>query len=137
MRHRIVSSLIRAASVINYCQRGLVAYPEFVAEVDRAGSVSLDQCIQAIRAQLAERGFEMGSREHLASVRRLPMQEGVSELLAELARRDVSCEVTPLELLQEFLRTDEALAANVARMGVTVDGIGAELEERQLDTGAV
>lgn len=92
-RNRIVSALLRAPSI---------AESHIAHEAPQ--TPSFDDCVRRIREELARSGYELGSREHLASVRPLPIEENVQSLLRAVAQNGGEGEVTPLELLSELSR---------------------------------
>jgi hypothetical protein len=67
-----------------------------------------------LSTRLTDEGIEFGSREHLDSVRPLPIAASAQETLRRLSANGETTPVTTAEILNELQRTDPRVAAWLA-----------------------
>ena len=127
--NRIVAALLRTPSVGELCARGQLDSARLYAVVDDPGIPSFEECEHRVMQDLADKGLELGSKEHQATVVRRHLEPAVKPVFDALLDRQEQFLVAPLQLLLELLRADPALAERLAPHGLTAATISAALAE--------
>jgi hypothetical protein len=122
-RNRIVASLLKTASVEEFCSRMRIDVERIREAVEDPGILSFAECERRVRDELAEIGIELGSTEHFARVKLRPIDPAVREIFDVVLVRQGHVAVSPTELLLQLIRADPALARLFAHHGLTVDVI--------------
>lgn len=100
---RIAAALLRSDD--------LAAWSHLVRTMEDPKSLSLDDCVRRVTDDLGARGIELGSPEHLGSVRPLPLDAAVRRAVDRImSRGDAGEIVTPVELFRALLAADPELA---------------------------
>ena len=119
--NRIVAALLRTPSV-----RALCSPTAFVA-MDDPGTLSFEECERRVMQDLADKGLELGSKEHQATVQRRHLEPSVKPVFDAILERPEQFMISPLELLLALVRADASLAERLAPHGLTEGTISAAL----------
>jgi len=112
--NRVVSSMLRAPSVRALCSRLQI-------EVADPDTPSFDECERRVMQDLADKGLELGSKEHQATVVRRPLEPPVKLVFNQLLDRQFL--VSPLETLLALMEGIPAVAERLAAHGLTAETI--------------
>jgi hypothetical protein len=130
-RNRIVAALLRAESVRALCSRVGIDFVHIANAIEDPQTLSFEACERRVMTELAQKGVEFGSAEHLAMVRLRPLDPAVRAVLdGVFFARHGHLAVSPLELLLDLIRADPALEARVAPHGLDEEVLRAALEAR-------
>ena len=129
---RILSGVLRTYQVGRFCEDAGISVDALLPLVDAVRAPSFSECMERVEAGLAERGHTFGSREHVDSLRPLPVVEARRffvrmETFFDDAPEDAP--ITPLHLLGTLIEKPE-IAAMLAGHGLTQ-----ELVHESLKTG--
>ena len=127
--NRIVASLLRTDSVRELCSRAQVDIARVSEVVESALTLSSEECERMVMRDLAEKGLELGSKEHQAGVQLRPLEPRMRGVLDEILARHGQLAIPPLELLLHVVRADAALAESMAPHGLDAETIRAAVEE--------
>ena len=128
---RIVASLLRANTVREFCSRAQIDSARVFGAVDDPQALSFEECERKVMQDLADKGLELGSKEHQASVERRPLEPAMKAALDALEQRPDHSAIAPLELLVDLIRADSALAERLAAHGLTAGAIATGLGPSQ------
>ena len=129
-RNRIVAALLRTESIADFCSRAHIDLARLLDAVDDPRSVSFRECERMVTADLAEKGLELGSVEHRATVQRRSIDPSVRPVLDAAIDRRGSIALSPLELLLDLIGADAVSPTTLASYGLTADSIRTELESQ-------
>lgn len=121
--NRIVASLLRTPSVRELCSRAQIDPARVFGAVDDPQALSFEECEREVMQDLADKGLELGSQEHLASVERRPLEPAMKAVFDAIEQRPDRSAIAPLELLADLIRADPALAERLAAHGLTAGAI--------------
>ncbi|HYC92425.1 MAG TPA: hypothetical protein VEO54_24665 [Thermoanaerobaculia bacterium] len=119
--NRIVAALLRTPSVSELCARAQLDCARLYAVVDDPRTLSFDECERRVMQDLADKGLELGSKEHQATVVRRPLEPAVKPVFDVLLDRQEQFLVPPLELLLELIRADPALAERLGSLSAALE----------------
>jgi hypothetical protein len=130
-RNRVLTALLRSTSVAEYCARVSVAPQDAIDATEDPQALPFGECARGIIRDLAQAGLDLGSPEHIATVRPLPLEPAMQNAMQAVledrtSRTDV---ITPLELLVAMMRCDPALASLLALHGLDAAAIASSLDE--------
>ena len=125
---RIASAVLRSGSAAAYCEKAQFLPARLVAAADEPGVMGSDECRGAVERAIAQAGFEIGSREHLASVRPIPIEAVAQQVINALPSAAGAREITSLELLLAMIRVDTSLRARLSSCGLSEEALRKEVE---------
>lgn len=128
--NRVLIALLRSTSVADYCTRAGVTSADVINANEDPHALPFEECARRIERDLSQNGLKLGSKEHIASVRFMPLEGTVQSVIQVAIEPRDSERVTPLDFLLAMMRADPALAARLARHGLEAEGISASLNER-------
>jgi hypothetical protein len=97
--------------------------------VDDPRALSFDECERRVRRELADKGLELGSREHQETLELRPRHPAVKPVFDALLKSHDQFAVSPVELLLALISADPALAEQLARHGMTSAALEKEVTD--------
>ena len=125
--NRIAAALLRTPSATTFCTRSQIDSAVVCGAADDPERPSFADCEREVSRDLAERGVELGSREHQATLELRPLHPIVKPVFDAVVERREQFAIPPLELLLALIDADPALAERLARHGMTAGRIRAAL----------
>jgi hypothetical protein len=126
---RIASAALRSGSAAAYCEAAQLPLAELVAAADEPGVLASEECRRTVEHAIAQAGLEVGSSEHLMTIRPLPIEAAAQRVINALSAVPGERTITPLELLLALIRADASLRARVANHGLDEDALRRKVEE--------
>lgn len=126
-RNRIIAALLRTESIADFCSRMHIDVSGLLDAVDDPETLSFRECQRMVTADLAEKGLELGSVEHRATVQRRSVDPSIRPVLDAVLDRHGYMAASPLELLLDVVQADATLAERLACYGLTAASIRTEL----------
>lgn len=125
---RIASALLRTSSAAVYCERAQLLLAPLAAAADEPGVMASEECRRSVERAIAQAGLEIGSPEHLAGVRPLPLEAGAQRVVDALPSAAGPREITSLELLLALIRADAPLRDRLSSRGLDEDALEMAVE---------
>ena len=126
---RIVEALVRTNAVGKLCQHLQVDPQGVIDAVEDPQVLSFAECERRVRADLARKDLEFGSKEHQTSVQRRPLEPAVKGVFDAMLERHGNIGASPLELLLDLICATPTIADQLAPLGLTAESISAVLDD--------